>query len=372
MKAVKNFLKGEVVTIAVILILTISFECSKFYTENNIYFSNSQRFSSLIDPDELFMRQVNRTNTNSCPTCNFESVFKPGNSTTRDVVICFAFQRIIGLLPFLRTFRVVSNATFVLMVDKKVWEDMNPITKQVVYECGGVIYHADYNVKYFLTKRPMYKSKIHMYMEFLERHINVIDRVICIDLEDTVFQTDPFRSDGLLPNDRIVMFQEKGLLGGQRTTKKDLLRIKVPNFWGDMEFKRVINGAILYGPASKVYPFLKIIDFELGTNCKGLYDQAIFNEYKYTFDYPAFDVMYGRIITMSGFRDQNVKGMKLGNITVAVKEVLPLIGIHHTFHSDDLMEIIYKTCPAGEYPKEGYIRGISEKRMKELDLESKK
>ena len=246
----------------VIFIILLFYNCNSIISNNNLLFLWANQTETLMSEKYELINQLNRNNTQNCPLCKINLTIFGGDSTTKDVAVCFAFRRVHSLVPFLRTFRSITNATFVLILDKEAWSTLPEKIITLISSCGGLIIHLDYRVTYsFFDDKTLYRSKIHAYATFLELYHEYFDRVLFFDLEDTIFQADPFRMDYYDTRHYINLCKENLIIKDSFSNNKDIKKLKLSN-WNEVKYKQVINGATSIGPAHIMLKWMKMIDYE--------------------------------------------------------------------------------------------------------------
>jgi hypothetical protein len=128
-------------------------------------------------------------NYSNCEPCNIKNLRKvKGNSTPRDVIMGTAFGKLLGIIPFLRSMRTCGcKARLVIFVDKKAMEKYPRKYYEKINDCGGELVLCPY-----YKGDIMYGVRYQAYRDFLLNNRYNIDRVITLDLFDTIMQYDPF------------------------------------------------------------------------------------------------------------------------------------------------------------------------------------
>ena len=351
----------------VIIICTISISNALFNNDFPYLFIENDIIDHIANESSNFLHVINRRSIDSCPLCKVNGSIPLGDSTTRDVAVCFAFKRVRSLIPFLRTFRAVSNATFVIILDVEAWKKLSEESKILIDKCGGIILTLNYVIRYsFFDDKTLYVSKINAYTTFLEKYHEYINRVLFFDLEDTFFQADPFRNDVYDSSNNITMFQEDLIVRNSPSNRRDFKKLKLPN-WNIVKNSLVINGATSIGPANLMLNWMRTIDYHLTHDMVGRYDQSVFNAYGYTYGYTNLSIKFGHVITFAKSDWLKLTSKEIGSITHSNNQFNPLIGIHHTTKSQPLLEQFYKHCPRGKFNSEGYLQKLHPETINQID-----
>ena len=353
--------------IPVILCLMVLFKQVELSKKSSLLFLIDNDILDNINNEECrLLKQINRTDSKNCPLCAVKSNIQPGDSTTRDAAVCFAFKRIHSLVPFLKTFRSVSNATFVIILDKEAWSNLNTELINLIYNCGGLIINLDFVVQTpLLDDKTLYRTKIGAYAAFIQKYHKYFDRILCFDLEDTIFQADPFRNDVYDTWNNVNLFKEDLLIKDSPSNNRDIKKLHLPN-WHKVKKLKVINGATSIGPSDLMLKWLQAIDFHLSNDYIGRYDQSVFNAYGYTFGFKNLSLHFGKIITLSKSHKLNMT--KIGEIEcISHPQFNPIIGIHHTTFQKELLRRFYLHCPRKNYTSKGYIAKLPNRDMDRLD-----
>ena len=341
------------------VILIIPFFSSKIKLEFLCNFEIDDTFSR-------FYLKITEEEKGNCPLCNITSDISTGDSTSRDIALCFSFQRFQSLIPFLRTFNSVSNATVVILADNTAIKSVDQQKLDLIAKCRAVIIPLNYDVFYVrkINRSIIYNYKIKAYKEFLEKYHHYIDRVMFFDLEDTVFQSDPFRNDYYDSWNNITMFKETYY----NRESKDTELLNLSN-WNIVKNLYVVNGATGIGPAKLVFNFLNYTNYILNVRKLCELDQSVFNAISYTWGFQNLSLKFGYITTANG-RNNFTLDQKVGYIRTNVKnEMNPLVGLHHTHFDKTLLKKYYESCPPGNFSRKEYIHGLTYKKMKKYDNE---
>ena len=209
--------------------------------------------------------------TNTCKHCNFTVRNTGANSCERDVIFGCQFGSAQNIIPLLRTLRTTgSKCKFVIVFDKAAQEQITPETRQYAYECGCQFIDLKCNVSrkdYFAFQYVRYYM-----LHFLEFNCNYpFNRIISLDLHDTVFQGDPF-------NEQVVVDSLNAADEGDSFIKNPIvIKWSDPIFKMTQEEKRTkfITAAYLGGGYDKMVTFLRL--FLMGCHYSYINDQGMYN-----------------------------------------------------------------------------------------------
>lgn len=128
-----------------------------------------------------------------CPVCSFEPRNVNSDSTPRDAIIVSMLNLTYGFVPFVRSLRTTGcKATIVVFINnvakKKIDESMQQFSKS----CGVTFINIgsttlDRN-HFLLIRNPII-------YDFLKLRPNLFDRILTVDVFDTIFQGDPFYTE---------------------------------------------------------------------------------------------------------------------------------------------------------------------------------
>ena len=181
--------------------------------------------------------------------CNYTSSMEGCNSTPRDVIITSAVKKTTNLVLFQRTLRTTrSNATLLLFMDQEAIDSIDQDSLDFTKKMNSYIYK--------IPKPPGEGMKTknfvaYLIKEFLRDNIFNINRVIVIDLFDTLFQEDPFNTR--FPSNKLHLVDENQVnianRGNKVFMKKTILDFKLDENTGSM---LTINGGYCGGPVNLV------------------------------------------------------------------------------------------------------------------------
>ena len=139
--------------------------------------------------------------------CNFTSDKKGCNSTPRDVIITCAVGKTLNIVLFQRTLRTTgSNATLLLFLDQTAVDNMDKDTYEFTKKMNSQI---------ILVPTPpgqglrVKNYDMYIFVQFLRENEFKIDRVIFLDLFDSLFQEDPFNTR--MPENELHLVHERML-----------------------------------------------------------------------------------------------------------------------------------------------------------------
>lgn len=189
-----------------------------------------------------------------CSTCNFVARNDRPNSTPRDLLLTGMFKRAENIVPMLRTLRSTgSKCSVVVFTDIDIYKQLPPRLLEFVRDCGCTI--VDTGVLFSTERRYLFMLRNSAAYDFLRARHYLFDRVLLIDLFDTVFQGDPFMED--LKDDLIGFSEEHGsvvrgnhikgceILCGKKTAHKYLM------------WKPMINCGTVVGTIHSMMVFLE-------------------------------------------------------------------------------------------------------------------
>jgi hypothetical protein len=304
--------------------------------------------------------------TEACRLCSFQVRDDHGvpDSSARDVILSLAISQLVNVYPLIRTLRTTRcKARFILFVDTLAVERYSSRFAEL-RTCGVQFINLGPNPTDSLPRDLLRQVCYH---RFLAVNRFAIDRVLVIDLFDTVFQSDPFTSSFL--RDRVYYSTETALIRTDlqnrrwvRTYASNSASIfpgaAVPDI--DVIFENpILNGGVMAGGLG---PFIRHLEMmERMADRKSLMpfgtDQGFLNFFVYGgfADFP-FQVdpenatFLGTIGLSKGRRPSS--GSKLGEFCGSGKVYSVL---HQIDRFSDLYEAILEACPNTDPPFPDYI-----------------
>lgn len=194
---------------------------------------------------------INHTNFDNCKLCNISSQ-KVTDSSKKDLIIGFLFNNLFSnVLTFVRTLRSTnSKCSILFFCDKDYQNEINQRELQEINNCGVTWCVLD-TINTTLVRDPRVLRRLLEFF-FLRRFNSFFNRVLIVDVADTMFQKDPFTNS--LPSDKLTLSIERVQFGAhdwmmQRNNDTDPFRFNY-DFW---YFKYIINSGLIYGPSNIVY-----------------------------------------------------------------------------------------------------------------------
>ena len=209
--------------------------------------------------------------TDTCKHCNFTVRNTGANSCERDVIFGCLFGIAQNIIPLLRTLRTTeSKCKLVIVTDTTAQEQITPETRQYACECGCQF--IDLNLSVPPTKYLAVQCIRYYMLHFLEFNRNFpFNRIINLDLFDTVFQGDPF-------NEQVVVDRLNAVDEGQSFNHNPtVIRWSDPIFNLTDEERRnnFITSAYIGGGYDKMVTFLRL--FLMYCHYSYINDQGMYN-----------------------------------------------------------------------------------------------
>ena len=145
-----------------------------------------------ISISHIELQYFNPKSKKKCKICSFAPNNTDSNSSPKDVIISCAAHRTFNFVLFQRTLRTThSNATIVLFLDRKAYESL---------DLDSLAFSKNCQTQIIITPDvppscPLKGSKNFMFYhicQFIRINEERINRVIFLDLFDSLFQADPF------------------------------------------------------------------------------------------------------------------------------------------------------------------------------------
>ena len=303
--------------------------------------------------------------TNKCKLCDFviDNNGTIPNSSERDVILLVSFRKLYNLFPFVHSIRTTGcKARIIVFLDQIAELSQTEQFYQQMKDCGvQFIRLYNYDPKFL---DDVYYYRYIIYHNFLYINQDLIDRVIAIDLFDSIAQQDPFtlsfRTDQMYFSNEGYSLKENDFnLKTLEFAFEGLKKINESFKRSDVNYHELIQQPIINGgiQAGGIKPFLLFSEFmtRIGDpTTMAAYgpDQAFLNYYLHT---GAFDDLFQyeidfhktAFISTIGVwltDEDNVfpTSAELGNFERG--DVKPAI-IHQFDRSQVLFDAVIKACP---------------------------
>ena len=131
--------------------------------------------------------------TKECEHClfNYSNNGTIPDSSNRDLILSMAIGYPFNLYPFIESLRATKcKARVVIFIDSSLFKEIDYKYIESISKCGVQFIDAGSYIP--KTYDDMYYYRYLLYESFLKMNEPLIDRVIVVDLYDTLFQHDPF------------------------------------------------------------------------------------------------------------------------------------------------------------------------------------
>ena len=288
-----------------------------------------------------------------CDLCKFKPNNILPNSSPRDVILTFGYDKFFNLILFLRTLRTTGcKASCVFFLEKKYLYTIKGFQQKFIEKCNAQIIPFEFNFNFSYTKKNYLFNIYELFLRYNKERIN---RVMICDLADFIFQGDPFHE--LLPKNEIHIADE----GLQYKSNNIYAQINI--LWikaHDQSFELKPEQYDYYywcagymeGPISLMIEFINqynqvIIDEYLAT------DQGGFNYLNLTGRLEKAMIPISLHNNNELIRHSSVHTMfdntipdLFPNVTTMYNKSLTAIAIHHYYNSNDEFRIsVLKACP---------------------------
>ncbi|OHT05541.1 hypothetical protein TRFO_26681 [Tritrichomonas foetus] len=296
-----------------------------------------------------------------CPLClhkNGDNTFvsspndPQSNSTPRDLILTMMTLMSMNAITYIRTLRSTGcKATVVVLVDDIFHEKLTEYEEDVMKNCGMIMI----NIGKLLPPydKHIYESRHVLFYAFLRKYRYSFDRVMMIDMADTVFQLDPFTTDF---DSTTMVFTTEGYFNNNdphNNTKwikiADPMYNVHPSFYDD---KIVINGGCFYGSMDGILYFYSIYlklpcynNFEIETIDQGymnyLYHNGFFshNGLNISLTFPGDYIVSARGHRFDPSPNQDGRFF--------MQDTINPPGLIHQYNRDrNVLEGVKKICPA--------------------------
>ena len=268
------------------LYLTVSFLTLLLFLVNGLVFKNINilikqgtsgyyQFNTCLEfvVSNAKLKYFDPEEAKNCKLCNFTSINDISDSTKKDVIISFSILKTHNLALLQRTLRTTkSNASLVLLLDQQAIDSLDEITKQFFKNCSTQVVIMPVEVFQSHDASPKNFMIPLMYL-FLKMNRHLINRVIFVDLFDTVFQSDPFSSKFIRRGE--IHIVREVITNMQHVGNINWPRCYFPNFkWNDPNGFQ-LNSGYYGGYIDDILVFLNV--FCQYTRYNRCHDQAFVN-----------------------------------------------------------------------------------------------
>ena len=335
-------------------------------------------FQSSID--NRFMLSQQSDVTEGCVLCSF-NVTKgkhKTNSSKKDVILTVAYRKITNLMPFVRSLRTTGcSAQVVILCSSDIIKAKRKDYLDYIEKCGVQFVDVG-NVDIRLKSNFMYYRNF-LFEQFVSVNINQIDRILLVDLYDTIFQRDPFTDAFSKDN---IYFSNEGFKLESDERLSSIIQYNIIFFsylnpkvarnkllMKEIFDRNMLSDGTIAGGAQQVYTFLHYMERIGCRNNFSTYGdfQAMLNIFVRTCVFqdilnvtvigPRSEFMTSISAYYRKYRNLQIfKGVKLGNISRGSK----VPAILHQYHvCDDLTHAVLISCPPTKFYYD-YIKDTDE------------
>jgi len=243
----------------ILILVFYIFFCPK-YDDRNIRTSYECFFVLLSDYNSVEienlddMGKINTLNYSKCSICTFIAKNYASNSGPEDVILTIMMKSYTNLVACVKSLRTTgSKATFFVFTDS---ETLSSVPQQVIdlaNHCGCIF--VNIGVFPSLSNKEFWGFRYLLYDKFLVSHYIFINRVLIIDLFDTIFQGDPFSKN---TRDDKVYFSSEFQKIIKCYINYDWIKVLAPNNYSEYGEKTIINGGSLIGGALPIIRLLRV------------------------------------------------------------------------------------------------------------------
>lgn len=219
-------------------------------------------FSSDILPDNLGLSfwkvpiytSLSTSVNSKCKLCHFTVRNRNNsNSTPRDVIFSAMFIKSYNLIPSIRSIRsTMSSCSIIIFTDSYLYDSINPDLAEFFNNCGCFLINI--GTLPFSDRNNLFMMRNYVTYQFLQVNSHLFDRIIIIDLYDTIFQGDPFIST--FPTDTIGVSTETLKIQGRHLEgAKILLGDKLA--MSNCDHRQIVNCGTILGGTKVMLQFLQ-------------------------------------------------------------------------------------------------------------------
>ena len=324
--------------------------------------------NSIIDDFDTFFSLYGYTSTHwfsdtpvhlkDCNPCSFKPFNKNSSSTPHDLILTVGINSLDGGTPFIKSLRATNtNATIVILVDTKTLETVDPRMIRIFEKCGAVIIDAGFYS--FPSEDKVKDMRFGILNKFLRACGSFFNRVVVVDLVDTVFQGDPFTAE--YNWSKLNIGHENIQIRKENITKNLIKEIPNINHTYFMK-KQVLNSGVIWGnPESIIEIFEHLLQYmNTNQNNETTSDQGFFNVVVHSGDLKKDGIEYSLHGPNTAFSTialnlNNFSNADLGKIK-HYKRKNPTLLIHQYDRSLQIIETIIRHCPTDGLNASQFIR----------------
>lgn len=294
--------------------------------------------------------------------CNFTPKKRKSisNSSKKDAVISFGSNKLYNLFPLIRSLRTTgSRCRFILLTTSQSLT-IYPSTYYKSANLCGVEFINISSISYS-KKATCVLRYLHL-KDFLIKNNLEIERVIFIDLYDTIFQNDPFTTDfgdSIYFCDEGVIIKENGYNKGWvnevlKKWKNYGINITInDDLKNEILSKNILNSGIIAGKTKYIIEFadaismaIRVKTFRFKIIDQGFMNVLVYSGYfngrlNYTI-LPLNNSLFDSIALIGQKIDEDTEKLVFGNISI--NGAFPAI-IHQHDRSKKIISLVESVCP---------------------------
>lgn len=309
--------------------------------------------------------EFSRSALGLCPLCKFKVRNYKANSTPRDVLLTFVIGDVVGVLPFIRSLRTTgSSCTVFLFTDSVAREKMTQDEISVLENCSVNIINTGNYSRMSTTEIAFLRYPI--FYDFLYTRRHLIDRVIAVDLYDTVFQGDPFTED---LDKNVLYFVSENATVAECYLSSIWLKQTSEEVYEKLKNKHILTAGVLIGG---IVPMLQFLDtYHNATRPPKAPDQGYFVYMAYEFMNESTNVMTricdekDGVIVLHYFNEVK-RNFVFGDFKSSSSPMYPMI-IHQYDKLPVLAKSVANSCPKGKLKTSQYIRQLPDDEPQEVE-----
>lgn len=303
-----------------------------------------------------------------CQLCKFSIRNDQPNSSPRDAILSAMFSAIAGLLPFVRTLRTTgSKAHVFLFTDNKgksmlTQDELMLLDKCSIFIINTGTFHLEWK-RFLILRYPLF-------YDFLYYRVHLMDRVIIVDLFDTVFQGDPFTSS--FHNDTFY-FAKENITIDQCWMNSMWAKRAAPDLYDEIKNNTIVNSGLFMGGIIPVLHFLDIYMTLYDTftlNDVNAPDQGyfLFATYHIVVKSPRIKVRFlssfDGVVVFENYAEKS--RFVFGDFKPRNSSIYPRI-LHQYDKNSELRISVYYACPKGFLNTSTYIRQHQEVKQDDVN-----
>lgn len=218
-----------------------------------ILYQNKKKYQQCIPSikePQVFNHSVILPTTPNCHPCIYHVSQKNSDGTKFDFLCSIYFNKIVGLFPFIRTFRQGNRISpIIIFLNEEGYSCVNELDKVALSNCGVTLFNIGKVVSHL---RGLQIVRFLYFHDFLKTCHHYFRRCIFTDGFDVFFQGDPFTTELLEENVYLTTESETN------NFLKESYADKFPSWYKIICANSIVNCGIFAGGTSILCEFFSV------------------------------------------------------------------------------------------------------------------